>query len=248
MKAMIFAAGYGERLGSITENLPKALVKVGGRPMIEYPLLLLRHHGIKEIVVNLHHLGEQIENYLRRRKGWDLEFIYSREEELLDTGGGLLRARPFLRDETFVVINCDVMIDLRLTDVIAQHRSRNAVATLVLRRDAEADRYGPIEVSRDLRIQRFLDHESPGRGSAGPLTKCMFTGVQVLEPNIFDWLAQEPSRRFSTTKATYPRLLAAGERLEGFTFDGYWQDLGTAERIKQAEERLATGEAKLHYL
>ncbi len=248
MKAMVFAAGYGERLRPMTEKLPKALLPVGGRPMIEYPLLLLKRYGIREIIVNLHHLGNQIEEYLGNGKRLGLKIHYSREEQLLDTGGGLLRVKPLLEDGTFVVINSDVLIDLALDDLLAFHRQKKAAATLVLRTDPQADLYGPIETSADSRIQKFLAHKASQSESAGPLTKLMFTGVQILEPKIFDYMESEPSRRFSTTKVTYPRMLTQGEALYGFPFRGYWQDLGTAERIKEAEEKLATGEVKLHYL
>jgi len=248
MKAMVLAAGYGMRLRPMTDKLPKALVPVGGRPMIESSLRLLKHHGITEIIINLHHLGEKIEEYLGDGKKLGLKIVYSKEKMVLDTGGGLLKARSFLENSAFMVINSDILVDLPLDELIAYHREKKAIATLVLRQDPEADRYGPIETSRDLSIQRFLDHKSPRCDSAGPLTKFMFTGVQVLEPRIFDFMEGEDSPKFSITKATYPRVLSRGERLYGFTFDGYWQDLGTPERIKEAEEKLKRGEAKLHYL
>ena len=251
MKAMVFAAGYGERLRPMTEKLPKALIPVWGRPMIEYPLLLLKHYGIREIIINLHHLGDQIEEYLGDGKRLDLKIHCSREEQLLDTGGGLLRVKPFLEDGTFVVINSDVLIDLPLNNLLAFHRRKRAAATLILRSDPQADRYGPIETSADLRIQKFLAHKASQSESAGPLTKLMFTGVQILEPKIFDYMESEratPPGRFSITKVTYPRMLTQGEALYGFPFRGYWQDLGTAERIKEAEEKLAAREVKLHYL
>jgi NDP-sugar pyrophosphorylase family protein len=249
MKAMIFAAGYGTRLRPATDRLPKALTPVAGRPMIEYPLLLLRHYGIKEIIVNLHHLGEKIEAYLKDGEKLGLKISYSREQELLDTGGGLLQAKPFLRDGPFVVINSDVLIDLPLAEAIAAHRSTNATATLVLRQDAEADSYGAIQISADRRMQRFLSHERPGAAAAGPLAKYMFTGVQVLDPKIFDFMAEEAaSSPFGITRVTYPKMVREGAALYGFPFSGFWQDLGTPERIREAEEKLARGEAKLHYL
>jgi len=248
MKAMVFAAGYGERLRPMSEKLPKALIPVAGRPMIEYPLLLLRHYGIREIIINLHHLGEKIEEYLEQGQKFGLKISYSKETELLDTGGGLLRARPFLEGSTFIVINSDVIIDLPLSDVLDRHQKHGATATLVLRLDPEADRYGPIEISTDLRIQSFLSHRAPQRGPTGALTKFMFTGVQILEPKVFEYMEMESAPRFSTTKVTYPRMLTRGEALYGFPFEGYWQDLGTAERIKEAEEKLMRGEVKLHYL
>lgn len=248
MKAMVFAAGYGERLRPMTDKLPKALIPVAGRAMIEYPLLLLKHYGIREIIINLHHLGEKIETYLGDGRRLGLEITYSWEKNLLDTGGGLLMAKPFLAGGTFVVINSDVIIDLDVKKLIEQHRGGTATATLVLRADALADQYGAIETSKDNRLRRFLGFEAPAIAQVGPLQKFMFTGVQVLEPKIFAYLEAEKSERFGTTKAAYPRMLTQGEPLYGFPFEGYWQDLGTLVRIKEAEKQLAAGEVRLHFL
>ncbi|HTM10275.1 MAG TPA: nucleotidyltransferase family protein [Verrucomicrobiae bacterium] len=248
MKAMLFAAGLGTRLRPLTDRLPKPLVRVAGRPMIDYPLFLLRHYGIRDVVVNVHHMGAMLSDYLGDGNKLGLNITYSEETELLDTGGGLLKARPFLDRGTFVVINSDVLIDLDLQRAIERHRASRAAATFVLRKDADADRYGAIEISGDGRVQKFLKYEAPSIAAAGPLEKFMFTGVQILEPVIFDFMAEEQSRRFGTTTATYPKMLVRGERLEGFVFDGFWQDLGTPQRIFEAEAKLASGEAKLGYL
>ncbi|MFQ5684536.1 MAG: NDP-sugar synthase [Candidatus Binatia bacterium] len=251
MKAMVFAAGYGERLRPLTEKLPKALVPVAGRPMIEYSLCLLRHYGIREIIINLHHLGEMIEEHLKDGKKLGLKITYSREKELLDTGGGLLQARAFLEDRPFIAINSDVMIDLPLADLFDEHRRHKATATLVLRSDRRAASYGTIATSRDSRIQSFLGHRAPRSHTVGPLAEFMFTGVQYLNPRVFDYLASDSSISpggFSITKSTYPKMLTQGELLYGFPFEGYWQDLGTTDRIREAEERLATCDVTLHYL
>jgi NDP-sugar pyrophosphorylase family protein len=245
---MVFAAGQGQRLRPLTETLPKALVTVGGRPMIDYPLLLLRRYGIREVVINLHHLGEQIEAYLGDGAKLGLKIRYSREPELLDTGGGLLQARDFLQDQTFIVINTDVLIDLPIDELIAFHRQRGAAVTLVVRADKDADRYGSMEMDGEGRIYRFLNASAPHRHpTAG--AKLMFTGVQILEPRVFDFMPSvHVPQKFGTTKHTYPRMLSAGEPLYGFRFDGYWHDLGTEERIREAERSLAAGTAKLHFL
>jgi len=248
MKAMVFAAGQGLRLGALTATTPKALVPVAGRPMIEYPLRLLRHYGISEIIVNLHHLGEQIQTYLGDGSKLGLRIIYSKETELLDTGGGLLKARPFLQDGTFIVINTDVLIDLPLAELATFHEKNQAVATLVLRPDKLADQYGSIEIDSDGKIYRFLQAQRP---ESPPIsgTKLMFTGVQILEPRVFDYMNMEKGlQKFGTTKHTYPKMVLEGEKLYGFYFDGFWQDLGTVDRIRKAEESLAQGEASLHYL
>lgn len=247
MKAMILAAGMGERLRPATHHKPKALVPVAGRPMIEYPLLLLRHYGIQEIIVNLHHLGEQIEAYLGDGAKLGVNIRYSREPELLDTGGGLLKAKPFLADGTFIVINTDVLIDLSLEEVIAFHKRHRATATLVLRPDELADKYGSMEIDSENRIYRFLQARREDKKELSG-TKLMFTGVQVLEPKVFEYMKIDgASQRFSTTKDVYPRMVVK-DNVYGFRFDGFWQDVGTANRIKEAEDVLAHGKARLRYI
>jgi NDP-sugar pyrophosphorylase family protein len=248
MKAMVLAAGEGIRLRPHTERLPKALVPVAGRPMIEYPLLLLRHHGIHDIIINLHHLGDQIETHLGNGRQLGLHITYSKEPERLDTGGGLLKARPFLENDTFIVINTDVLIDLPLGELIRFHEKNAAIATLVLRPDPMADQYGSMDVDVDGRIRRFLQSRMTGE-PWGSTRKLMFTGVQILAPRVFAYMSSaDGAQKFSTTRDTYPRLLLQRERLFGFQFDGFWRDLGTESRIREAEQSLALGKIKLHYL
>ena len=248
MKAMVLAAGQGTRLRPITDNKPKALVPVAGRPMIEYALLLLRYYTIEDVVINLHHFGAAIESHLGNGKKLGLRISYSHEPELLDTGGGLLKAKPFLQDGAFIVINTDALIDLNLAELIAFHKQRNSTATLVLRPDEQADQYGSMDIDGAGRIQRFLKSEIKPK-LTGPMRKLMFTGVQILEPRIFEYMEiAGAEEKFSTTKQTYPQMLLAGEPLYGFCFEGFWQDLGTVERINQAEASLAQGRTKLHYL
>jgi NDP-sugar pyrophosphorylase family protein len=246
MKAMLFAAGEGQRLRPLTLKNPKALVPVAGRPMIEYPLLLLGHYGIKSIMINLHHLGDQVEAHVGDGARFGLAVRYSREESLLDTGGGLLKAKAFLEDDTFIVINTDVLIDLPLDNLISFHHKKRASATLVLRPDEFAERYGSMDLDGDGRICRFLNARAPAKVMATG-SKLMFTGVQILEPKVFGYMESE-APKFSTTKQTYPKMLVQGEPMYGYCFEGYWQDLGTIERIKEAEAHLSAGRVKLHYL
>ena len=248
MKAMVLAAGQGTRLRPTTDSKPKALVPVAGRPMIEFALLLLRHYGICEIIINLHHHGDQIENRLGSGQSLGLKISYSREPQLLDTGGGLLKAKTFLQDGAFIVINTDALIDVNLAALLDFHVRMNAVVTLVLRPDERADEYGSMDIDSTGRICRFLDSVSPV-APTGAIRKVMFTGVQVLDPKVFDYMEEHAGmRKFSTTRDTYPRMLAGGEKLYGFYFDGFWQDLGTPERIQEAEQKLQDGRARLHFL
>jgi len=248
VKAMVLAAGQGTRLRPTTDSTPKALVPVAGRPMIEYALLLLRHYDIHDIIINLHHFGEQIESRLGDGRSLGLKINYSREPELLDTGGGLLKAKSFLQDGAFIVINTDALIDLSLASLIDFHGKNNAAVTLVLRPDPCADEYGSMDIESSGRICRFLDSKAPIMPVTTPV-KLMFTGVQILDPKVFDHMENRAAaRKFSTTKDIYPRMLVSGERLFGFEFDGFWQDLGTPERIRNAEHKMRNGQARLHYL
>ena len=242
---MLFAAGLGTRLRPLTDDLPKCLVPVNGRPMIEYPLMLLRHYGICEIVVNVHHHAERVEEHLGDGSRLGVDILYSREPVLLDTGGGLLGAKRFLDQDTFVIVNSDVLIDLRLDEVLRFHRDHRAAVTLVLRKDPLADAYGAIWTDSKGRIRKLLHHEAPGVRKVS-VEQYMFTGVHVVEPRIFHYM--EGPEPFSITRTTYPRMLAGSERLCGFPFDGDWQDMGTPERLGATEMKLRDGSLRPHYL
>jgi NDP-sugar pyrophosphorylase family protein len=195
----------------------------------------------------LHHFGTQIEDHLGDGRRFDVNISYSRETELLETGGGLLKAKAFLQNDTFIVINTDTLIDVDLAAVLNDHRQKHASATLVLRPDADADRYGSIDIAADGRVCRFLEHRSQVK-PVGAIRKLMFTGLQILEPRVFDYMDGGGVKKFSTTRETYPRMLRAGERLYGHCFEGFWQDLGTRERIEEAEQKLSRGRTGLHFL
>ncbi len=235
MKAMVLAAGLGTRLRPLTNDRPKALVEVGGRPLITYALALLQHYRITDVVVNLHWHGGALRDALGDGSRFGLSIVYSEEHPLLDTGGGILRARPLLGDGDFVVMNSDTIVDLPLDRLIAHHRTRGAAATLVLRRDPEQARYGEIEIDADGRVRRFLGR--PER-IAMPLTAYMFAGVHVLSQRVFECM---PSGGvFSITRQTYPAMLAAGAALHGFPFDGFWRVIDTATDRDLAARDLAT--------
>lgn len=244
MKAMILAAGLGLRLRPLTEHTPKALVPVAGRPMIEYPLLLLRSAGIRQVIVNVSHLAGQIEDYLGNGAKLGLRIEYSREPDPLDTGGAVLKAKPFLADGPFIVINSDVIIDLPLEELVAFHARRGAIATLVLRPDQKAEEYGAIECAEDGKIYRFL--EARATDTAPTVSKKrMFTGLQIVDPALFAFM--EEGQAFSLTRTTYTRVVRECRPLYGFDYFGFWQDLGTAARIAEVDKKLAAGEVKLRY-
>src|SRR4029453_12940338 len=130
MRAMILAAGFGTRLRPLTNTVPKAIVPVAGRPLIEYGLLFLQSQVVDEVVINLHHLGEKIRAALGDGSAYGLRILYSPEDPILETGGGIKKAQSLLEGETFIVLNSDTIIDLDLNAVLAMHRQNQATATL----------------------------------------------------------------------------------------------------------------------
>jgi len=234
MRAMILAAGKGTRLRPVTETVPKPLVDVCGRPMIAFALDLLRQAGIREVVINLHHLGHLIRSALGDGSRYGVHISYSEEDPILDTGGGIEAARQFLGDDTFVVVNADVVLDLRLQEVIEFHRRQKATATLVLRTDPRAERKDDVGIDSGHRIRRFL-----GRSYAACTNERYFFGsVHVAEPRLFDYM--QPGV-YSITRDVYPRLLAAGEPLAGYVHQGYWRVLDTPGDLAAGRRELSDG-------
>lgn len=240
MRAMILAAGFGTRLRPLTDTVPKALVEVAGHPMVAYPLAVVREAGIREVIINLHHLGGEIRRVLGDGSRYGLAITYSEEDPILDTGGAIKKAEPFLGGDTFVVLNADMVIDLDLASVVAWHRQRGAVATMVLRRNDGPRDYGLIEVDRGGRIRRFLGQPPELAENLAPeeLTPMMFTGVHVFEPAVFSYMREG---RFGINAETYPAMLAAGEPLYGYRFDGYWSVLDTPDLLAEGQRHIAAG-------
>jgi NDP-sugar pyrophosphorylase family protein len=251
MKAMVLAAGLGTRLQPLTEQMPKALLPVAGRPLIHYPLLLLKRHGITDIVINLHHHGNKIVDALGDGRALGLRLQYSQEPTILGTGGGIKQARQWLGESTFLVINSDILVDLNLDDVIAFHRGRHATVSMVVRTDPDVARYGVIELDGQDRIQTIIGKgrhgggEGDGSAEAGLFRPFMFTGVHLLEPSVFDAI---PGHSFSSITDVYITMLQRDEQLFGYVTTGAWMDLGTPERYQEANRLLDTGRLRLPYL
>lgn len=233
MKAIILAAGFGRRLRPLTDRIPKPLIAVAGHPMIAYAMAVLRAAGIRDVLINLHHFGDQIRAALGDGSAYGLSIAYSEEDPILDTGGAIKKAEPFLRPGTFVAMNADTIIDLCLADVIAWHRQQRALATMVLRPDPHAARFGVIEIDTSGRIRRFLGRP---QHVAEPLRALMFAGVHVFEPDVFDYM--QPGC-FGINSVTYPAMLDAGCPLFGYVFEGYWRVLDTHAGLAEGRREMA---------
>jgi NDP-sugar pyrophosphorylase family protein len=239
MKAMILAAGLGTRLRPLTNTIPKPLLPIAGTPLIVWNLLLLRRHGFQDVVINLHHLGPMIEQALGDGSRYGLRIIYSREPVILGTGGGIKQAEQHFSGESVLVLNGDTLVDLDLEAVCAFHQQRHAMATLVLRKDPEAVRWGLVEMDSDNRIVRII-----GRGHTyqPPTQPRMFAGIHVLRTRL---LRDVPKGVASTIIDTYIAAIERGETVLGYDYDGYWSDIGTPERYAQAEHDASAGRITL---
>ena len=175
MKAFILAAGRGERLLPLSLLRPKTLFPVANRPVIHYAIEFLKGHGIQEFIVNLHHLPHQVRENLGDGRELGVVSHYSPEfPEILGTAGGIKQAEDLLQDETFVVMNGDLLVKFDLPQALSYHRGRRALATLVLREDLEAPEGRDIVLDGEGRVLRFLTH---GETRTPPSREAMFTGV-----------------------------------------------------------------------
>jgi NDP-sugar pyrophosphorylase family protein len=237
MKAMILAAGIGTRLRPLTDEIPKALLDVGGAPMIEQVIRRLKSTGVTELVVNLFHLGDRIVEFLASKGDFGLHIEFTREAELLDTGGGLKNAAWFFDDNRpFFLHNVDVLSDIDLEALLRFHRKAGALATLAVQSRPSARE---LLFDRDGRLR---GRESPEgvEWSQGPVTDAeplAFTGIHVIDPAIFPRMTETGA--FSIIR-TYLRLAGEGERIVAYRADGrYWQDIGSPEKLEQARKRAA---------
>ena len=228
---MILAAGLGTRLRPLTANIPKPLLPVGGIPIIVWNLFLLRQHGIKEVMINLHHLGHMIEKKLGDGSQWGMRIQYSIEPIILGTGGGIKKVESFFEGEPFLVINGDTLIELDLTKLLEKHRGGNGVATMVLREDPKVERWGVIETNLDHQVINILGRGRKIAPTDPPGLPYMFAGVHVIDPLL---LRHCPQGQPSSIIDGYVAELEGGAVIQGYIAKGYWSDIGTEERLAQA--------------
>lgn len=231
MKAMILAAGYGERLWPLTADRTKPALPVLGKPLVGYVAEYLAHYGITDVVVNLHHQPESVRSALGDGSQFGVNLRYVHEPVILGTSGALDNARDLLAGDTLVLINGKLITDIDLKAALETHRRKQALATLVLRENPRLERFSMVETNDGL-VTRFggmpppPDAESsPGKVTSAPL---MFTGIQILDPRIFDYI---PRGVFShSTVDVYPQAIARGERVAAHVAGGMWYELSTLRR------------------
>ncbi len=247
MKAMILAAGLGTRLRPLTDDHPKALVEINGRTLLEITLSRLRSFGVSEVMINVYHFADMILDYLKTNDNFGMRIEVSREDVLLDTGGGLKKAAHFFvedssrPEEPFIVHNVDVLSTIDLRRMLQFHTEQQALATLAMQ-DRKTARYLLFDDHLQLCGRRSSVDQEPelvGPSPAKPsrqLHALAFSGIHVISPRLLAMMTEEGAFSIITT---YLRLAAQGEIILAFRADEYyWRDLGKPENIAQAAQDL----------
>jgi mannose-1-phosphate guanylyltransferase len=226
MKAVVLAGGLGTRLRPLTYVMPKAMLPVGDKPIVEHIINYLKRSSvIEEVVIATAYLGKYIEDYLNAGEDWGIRIQYARGKRPLGTAGQLKTAESFI-DDTFVLINGDILIEVVISDMIKFHKSKGGTGTIALKPYFLPVKYGVIDTDTDNLILNW--REKPNI----PLT--MNIGLYVLEPKVFDYIP--PDRAMSLEREVFPKIIASGEKLYGFKTETNYLDIGDLESLDKAHQ------------
>jgi len=223
MKAVVLAGGKGTRLAPYTTILPKPLMPIGDMPILEVLLRQMKRGGINHVVLTVGHLASLLRSYFGDGAQWDLDISYSYEEKPLGTAGPIALVQGL--DKTFLVTNGDVLTTLNLRKLVAFHRQKGGIATIAAHRRQVKIELGVIQWDGDDRVSGYIEK---------PTTDYTVSmGVYIFEPRVLDYI---PVGEYLDFPDLILKLIANGERVSGYTFDGYWMDLGRPDDYVQANE------------
>lgn len=230
MKAMILGAGKGTRLGKITESIPKVLVEINGKTMLQHAVEKCANSGFNEIIVNVHHFAGMVKDEIKNLNGKGFRISVSDESDrLLDTGGGLYKAKWFFDSAPFLLYNADIVTDMDLYHLLEYHKKMNGLATLAVRQ-RKGNRYFLVNSDGLLRGwcnkatgERIIVSEKPGE-----LTETGFSGIHIIDPAIFNYMYEGI---YSMTSLYLE--LASKHRINTYPYnEGFWGDIGTPENLE----------------
>jgi len=221
MRGMVMAAGLGTRLRPLTYEVPKPMVPVVNRPIMEHILALLPRHGLRDVIANLHWFPETIRNHFGDGSAFGVDLTYSYEDELMGTAGGVRNVASFFGDEPFLVMAADALTDIDLTALRAAHDSNGGIATLAVKRVPNVSEFGVVITDAEGRVQGFQEKPDPAE-ALSDLASCM---IYVLEPQIFDYFPDEHAVDFA--REVFPALLENDIPFHVHEIDDYWNDVGS---------------------
>lgn len=237
---MILAAGVGSRLDPLTRNVPKPMVPILNRPVIEHIVDKLKKHGFTEIMVNLHYLGDVIKAHLGDGKKFGVQIKYAQEDRLWGDAGSVKRAEEFLRDGTFLVVGGDDISDIDLSRLLKYHKDKKALSTIALSLVDDPSEYGIVLMNEKGRITRFL--EKP-KGEV-IFSNTANTGVYLFEPEVFDVIPRGISFGFGHN--VFPQLLEQKKPLFGYLTSSYWRDVGNLQVYRRTHNDVLEGRVDLN--
>lgn len=234
MKALFLAGGLGTRLKPITDNLPKPMVPIMGKPLLERNIEKLKRHGVDEILLSTCYKPEIIENYFGDGSKLGVKISYITENEPLGTAGAIRNAAKYI-DSTFLVFNADILSDIDITEMMRLHRERGAQATIAVTRVANPSAYGVIEHDEKGFVTAFKEKPKPHETRSNLIN----AGTYIFEPEILNEIPA--GRAVSVERETYPLLLEKGYRIAIYDRCSYWLDLGTPEKYLKAHKDILRG-------
>ncbi len=251
MKAMILAAGKGTRVRPITHTIPKPMIPILQKPVMEFLLELLREHGFNEIMVNVSHLAEEIENYFRDGQRFGVQIAYSFEGRIEDgeligeamgSAGGLKKIQSFqpFFDDTFVVLCGDALIDLDLSEAVRRHKAKGAMASLITKRvpREQVSSYGVVVTDDDGRVRSFQEKPAVDEAASDMIN----TGIYIFEPEVLDYVpAGVP---FDIGSDLFPRLVEDGAAFYALPMEFEWVDIGKVPDYWQAIRSVLQGQVR----
>ncbi|GMB07623.1 sugar phosphate nucleotidyltransferase [Thermolongibacillus altinsuensis] len=238
MKAVIMAGGRGTRLRPLTCHVPKPMVPVMNKPVMEYSIEWLKKFGITEIAVTVQYLSDKIQHYFGDGSRFGVHLYYFEETTPLGTAGSVKHAQSFL-DDTFVVISADTITDFNLAEAIHFHFSKKSIATILMHHEAYPLSYGGIITDQNGKIQRFV--EKPKWNEV--YSDTVNTGIYIFEQKIFEYM--EEAIHYDFGQHLFPTLIESGENLYGFLGNGYWSDIGAIEQYHQTHLDVFQGKIRI---
>ena len=240
MKAVIMAGGFGTRLRPLTLNIPKPMVPLGGIPVMEHLVKLLKKHGFTDITALLYFQADLIKDHFKDGSDWGVQLNYVMAEADFGTAGSVKNAQKYL-DERFLIISGDVATDFDLTKAVEYHKAKKAQASMVLTRVDNPLAYGVVITEEDGRIERFLEKPSWGQVFSDTIN----TGIYILEPEVLDLFA--PKTEYDFSQNLFPKMLQEKRRLYGYIAEGYWRDIGNTDEYMAAHQDLLDGKLKVSH-
>lgn len=259
IRAMVLAAGVGSRLQPLSEEVPKPLIRIGGRTIMDHILLLLKQHGITNVISNTHHLASQIHQHfkdIKNQEGIDIQFVY--EEKLSGVAGGIRKCKDFLKESTACIIMGDALTDIDLTYLYDKHKEavnkHNCLVSIAQMQIEDTKDFGVIvtesllekDSSTPNRVVKFQEKPNPEEA----LSKWANTGIYFFEPRVYDYIpGEEKAPKYDVAKDLFPKLIEAGEYIQAINVNGtYWADLGTPSQYIQSVRDIANNRVKLQLL